>query len=130
MCSVVTLGDLRGSMSDVDISIGSQPASRASSLDASSMDQQQLAQTRAAAQTTNMVLIFPSSQVLFIAFRKLTWSACQLFNKSTTLLLACCIRVTPPALHHAFILSVRSVLGKSPLFKGYTLMLASRCSTR
>ena len=54
MCSVVTLGDLRGSMSDVDISVGSRPASPASSLDASSMDQQQLAQARTAAQTVNM----------------------------------------------------------------------------
>ena len=75
---MVTLGDLRGSVSDADISVSSQPASRASSLDISCMDQQQLAQARApAAQTASMVLT-PQHELLFIAFCKLIKSACQM----------------------------------------------------
>ena len=55
-CSVVTLGDLRGRVSnDVDISVSSRPASRSSSLDTYGLDQQQLVQARAGAQAANMV---------------------------------------------------------------------------
>ncbi len=57
-CSVVTLGDLRGSMSDVDISVSSRPASRSSSLDTCGLDQQQTAQAKPAAQAANMVKLW------------------------------------------------------------------------
>ena len=57
LCSVVTLGDLRGSMSDVDISGSSRPASSSSSLDMCGPDQQQPAQAKAAAQAATMVML-------------------------------------------------------------------------
>jgi len=59
VCSVVTLGDLTGSVSDVDISVSSRPASRSSSLDTCGLDQQQLAQAKAAAQAATMVMLSP-----------------------------------------------------------------------
>ena len=57
LCSVVTLGDLRGSMSDVDVSVSSRPASRSSSLDTCGLEPQQLAQAKAATQATHMVML-------------------------------------------------------------------------
>lgn len=44
-------------MSDVDISVSSRPASRSSSLDTCGLDQQHLAQAKAAAQTATMVML-------------------------------------------------------------------------
>lgn len=57
LCSVVTLGDLRGSMSDVDVSVSSRPASRSSSLDTCGLEPQQLAQAKAATQAANTVTL-------------------------------------------------------------------------
>lgn len=44
-------------MSDMDISVSSRPASRSSSLDNCGLDQQHVAQVKAAAQTATMVTL-------------------------------------------------------------------------
>ena len=75
LCSVVALGDLRGSMSDVDISVSSRPASRSSSLDTCGLDQQQPTQAKAAAQAATMVKLLQERLLLCACLYGLPLSA-------------------------------------------------------